>query len=104
MRTEPPDPPQTPDPKDLQEHHAPELELQLLRRGLRVMTATRWACSRCGRSPLVGERIHVFAPKGNEQSVCDLCVRGAPDGSFGESVRMERVHAGERPLNVRRAA
>jgi hypothetical protein len=104
MRTQPPEPPQTPDPKDLQEHHAPELERQLLRRGLRGMTANRWACSRCGRTPLVGERLHVFAPQGQERSVCDLCLRGAPEGSFGEPVRMERVRAGERPLNVRRAA
>jgi hypothetical protein len=103
MRTQPPEPPQTPDPKDLQEHHAPDLELQLLRRGLRGMAANRWACSRCGRSPLVGERLHVFAPQGQEQSVCSLCVRAA-EGSLGEPVRVERVRAGERPLNVRRAA
>jgi hypothetical protein len=68
------------------------------------MTASRWACSRCGRSPLVGERLHVFGLEGKERSICDLCVKGAPEGSFGESVRMDRVHAGERPLNVRRAA
>lgn len=104
MQAKPPDPPQTPDPWDLQEHHAPELELQLLRRGLRWMTASRWACSRCGRSPLVGERLHVFASDGREQNVCDLCLKSAPEGSFGESVRMDRIHAGERPLSVRRAA
>jgi hypothetical protein len=104
MHAPPPEPPQTPDPKDLQEHHAPELELQLLRRGLRGMTASRWACSHCGRSPLVGERVHFFAPRGDEQSVCDLCLKRAPEGSFGEPVRMERVRAGERPLIVLRAA
>jgi hypothetical protein len=104
MRAQPPDPSQTPDPWDLQEHHAPELELQLLRRGLRWMAAGRWACSRCGRSPLVGERLHVFARQNREQCVCDLCVKNAPEGSFGESVRMDRVRAGERPLSVRRAA
>ena len=103
MHTLRPDPPQTPDPKDLQEHHAPELELQLLRRGLRGMAADRWACSRCGRSPLVGERLHVFSSQGRERSVCALCLKTAPDGAFGEEVRMDRVRAGERPLNVRAA-
>jgi hypothetical protein len=104
MRTSPPEPPQTPDPKDLQQHHAPELERQLLRRGVRRMVASRWACSRCGRSPLVGERLQVFAPHGDERSICDLCVNSAPEGSFGKPVRMERVRAAERPLIVRRAA
>jgi hypothetical protein len=104
VQIHPPDPPQTPDPKDLQEHHAPELELQLFRRGLRLMTAARPACSQCRRSPLVGERLHVFDSEGAEQAICDLCLRGSPEGRFGEPVRMERVRAGERPLNVRRAA
>jgi hypothetical protein len=104
MQIQPPELPQTPDPKDLQEHHAPELELQLLRRGLRGMTAGRWACSRCGRSPLVGERLHFFASRGREQTACDLCIKEAPEGAFGEEVRLERVRAGERPLLVRRAA
>ena len=102
--TRPPEPPQSPDPKDLQHHHSPELELALLRRGVRRMSASRWACSRCGRSPLVGERLHVFAPHGDEESICDLCMKKAPDGSFGDPVRLERVLAGERPLTVRRAA
>jgi hypothetical protein len=31
-------------------------------------------------------------------------LKSAPEGSFGESVRMDRIHAGERPLSVRRAA
>jgi|RhiMethySRZTD1v2_1073278.scaffolds.fasta_scaffold1993568_2 hypothetical protein len=104
MQILPPEPPQTPDPKDLQEHHAPELELQLMRRGLRGMTANRWECSSCGRSPLVGERLHVFTSRDRERSICTLCLKAAPEGSFGEEVRMERIRAGERPLNVRRAA
>jgi hypothetical protein len=104
MRTSPPEPPQIADPKDLQQHHAPELERQLLRRGLRRMAANRWACSRCGRSPLVGERLHVFALRGEERSICDLCLKAAPEGSFGDPVRMELVRAAERPLIVRRAA
>jgi hypothetical protein len=104
MQIQPPQPPQSPDPKDLQEHHAPELELQLMRRGLRGMTAKRWQCSGCGRSPLVGERLHVFTHRDRERSICTLCLKSAPDGSFGEEVRLERIRAGERALNVSRAA
>jgi hypothetical protein len=104
MRSYPPEPPQTPDAKDLQQHHAPELERQLLRRGLRRMTANRSACSRCGRSPLVGERLHFFAGQSTEQCVCDLCFKAAPEGTFGELVRMELVRTRERRLTVRRAA
>jgi hypothetical protein len=92
--------PQTPEPIDLQEHHAPELERQLLRRWVRRTTVNRWACSTCGRSPLVGERLHVYAPEGIEKAVCDLCLKSAPDRAFGELIRTERVRAGERPLSV----
>jgi hypothetical protein len=104
MAIKPPDPPITPDPTDLQEHHAPELELQLLRHGLVEMVAHRMSCSRCGRSPLVGERLHVFAATGGEQKICDLCLDEARKGHLGEPTRVERVGAGERRLNVRAAA
>jgi hypothetical protein len=68
------------------------------------MKANRWACSACGRSPLVGERLYVYAPEGTERLVCDLCARSAADRSLGEPIRTERVRAAERPLNVKRAA
>jgi hypothetical protein len=104
MPVYPPAPPQTPDPKDVQKHHAPELERRLLRRGLKRMTADRWACSRCSRSPLVGERLYAFAAEGTERRICELCLNAAPEGSFGELMRIDHVRASERPLNVRRAA
>jgi hypothetical protein len=104
MSVYPPSPPQTPDPKDLQEHHAPELERRLLRRGVKRMNANRWACSRCGRSPLVGERLYAFASDSAEQRICELCLNAAPEGAFGELKQIDRVRAAERPLNVRRAA
>jgi hypothetical protein len=82
-----------------EERHAPELERQLLRSGVVDMTAHRRACSACGRSPLVGERIQVFAGKhGRERPLCDLC---APES--GEPLRMERVWPVLRTL-ARRAA
>lgn len=78
-KTEPEEPPEA--------RHAPELERQLLRSSVVDMTAHRRACSACGRSPLVGERIQVFAGRnGRECALCDLC---APEA--GEPLRMERV-------------
>src|SRR5262245_18065369 len=71
-----------------EERHAPELERQLLRTSVVDMTAHRRACSACGRTPLVGERIQVCEGKhGRERALCDLC---APEACV-EPLRMERV-------------
>jgi hypothetical protein len=92
-----------PDPE--QPHHAPELERRFLRLGVEEMAAQRAACARCGRSPLVGERLRVFArPDGRQRPVCDLCVAELPRGALGEQVSVMRVGASERRLNVVRAA
>jgi hypothetical protein len=95
---------ETPDPGSAQ-HHAPELELELMRAGVRKMAAQRPTCSRCARSLLVGERVQVFAAGGGERHICALClVTEAEGSSVGKLVRTERVRAAERPLSVRRAA
>jgi hypothetical protein len=90
---------------DEHEHrHSPELERELLRHGVLRMTAHRHECSKCGRSPLVGERLQVFAGRdGAERPLCDLCLASAATPP-GEPLRMERVRPGERPLTVTRAA
>ena len=84
--------------------HAPELERHLLKSSVHTMASHRRACSHCGRSPLVGERLQVFATAGGrEHSLCDLCAREeAPEA--GEPLRMELVWPAERPLAIRRAA
>jgi hypothetical protein len=52
--------------------HVELLERVLLRRGLGVLEASRDSCSDCGRTPLTGEQVHVYA--GREQRVvCELC-------------------------------
>jgi hypothetical protein len=82
-----------------EERHSPALERQLLRSSVLSMAAHRRSCSTCGRSPLVGERIQVFAVRDRERALCDLCASGA-----GEPLRMERVWPTERTLLVSRAA
>jgi hypothetical protein len=48
-----------------------QLERFLLRRGVGSLTADRHRCVDCDRTPLVGERIHVYdQAKG---IVCELC-------------------------------
>jgi hypothetical protein len=52
--------------------HVEQLERVLLKRGLGVLAADRNCCTDCGRTPLVGEQVHVYG--GNQQRiVCELC-------------------------------
>jgi hypothetical protein len=89
------------DPEEpAEERHAPALERQLLKTSVSTMAAGRCSCSGCGRSPLIGERIQVFALRdGRERALCDLCATGA-----GEPLRMERIWPFSRTLLVQRAA
>lgn len=49
---------------------APDLERELLRRGVGALLAHREACLLCRRTPLVGELVHVYP---GEKLVCVLC-------------------------------
>jgi hypothetical protein len=48
-----------------------QLERFLLRRGVGSLTADRHHCVDCQRTPLVGERIHVYERQ--KGIVCELC-------------------------------
>jgi hypothetical protein len=52
-----------------------ELELFLLRQCVGVLEAGREPCADCGRTPLTGELVHVYAarPPRRQRVVCDLC-------------------------------
>jgi len=52
--------------------HVEQLERVLLRRGLGALEANRDCCADCGRTPLAGEQVHVFAGR-EERIVCELC-------------------------------
>jgi hypothetical protein len=93
-----------PSPDGEQTHHAPELERRYLRRGVEGMAAQRSGCSRCGRSPLVGERLSVFRAQSGERRYCDTCMAQMPLDDLGDPLRIERVHASERRLRISRAA
>ena len=46
-----------------------DLELRLLRKGVGALEAHREGCDECGRTPLIGERVHHYG----EAVVCQLC-------------------------------
>jgi len=47
-----------------------DLERWLLRRGIGVLVAGRSRCHHCHRTPLVGERVHLYE---SGRLACDLC-------------------------------
>jgi hypothetical protein len=50
--------------------HEHELELALLRRGVDALTAGCERCHHCHRTPLIGERVYVYA---SDAVRCELC-------------------------------
>ncbi len=80
--------------------HAERLERVLLRRGVGALEADRDRCSDCGRTPLTGELVHLYAGR-QHQIVCELCRRrhrDAPVASelvrhceHGHAVRLTRA-------------
>jgi hypothetical protein len=75
----------------------PDLERELLRKGVGAREAGRRHCSDCGRTPLIGEVVHVYA---RGAVVCELCRprhRQAPE-------RSQVVPHTERGHTVRRRA
>ena len=71
-------------------------ERELLRKALFTLGAGHDRCVDCRRTPLTGERIHVYE---DGRVVCELCRPGRRE----EPVRCERVHGPERGHAVRPA-
>lgn len=75
-----------------------DLERALLRKSVGVLGETHPLCSDCGRTPLIGETVHLYA---RGTSVCELCRplrRSEPERServrhtgAGLTVRVHRV-------------
>jgi hypothetical protein len=73
----------------------PDLELALLRRGLDEAAAASERCGKCGRTPLIGERMYSYP---GDLVLCELCRvlhRDQPLGSalvhgpaFGHTMRI----------------
>jgi hypothetical protein len=52
--------------------HIEHLERVLLRRSVGALEADRSCCADCGRTPLTGEHVHVYAGR-RPRLVCELC-------------------------------
>ena len=59
-------------------------------------------CFICGRHPLVGEEVTLYADGSRETPVCDLCVANPRATALGEPVGRERIRTVEGAATVRR--
>lgn len=73
----------------------PDMASILVRRSVGALSKSRSCCSKCRRTPLVGERLH---ETDGGRLLCELCVLDLPADRHVVSVR--RVHASERQLAV----
>lgn len=75
----------------------PVVEISLLRHSVGALVEQRTRCDHCRRTPLVGERVYMYAAAAGERLVCELCRhlrREAPQ-------RSELVHSAESAGSVR---
>lgn len=75
----------------------PLLESALLRKSVGALYSRRHRCAHCRRTPLVGERVYLYAAAAGERLVCELCrpLRREPPA------RSELVHSSEHDRCVR---
>jgi hypothetical protein len=52
--------------------HVEHFQRLLLRHGVGTLEADRHRCADCGRSPLIGEVVHLYEGRGGG-AVCELC-------------------------------
>ena len=77
-----------------------QFEDALLRASVDALSAGRHTCRHCHRTPLVGERVHLYETRHRTEIVCELCrpLRvAAPD-------RTELVCSAERGASVQALA
>lgn len=75
-----------------------QLERHLLRRSVGILEGDRTSCADCGRAPLIGEWVHLYA---DAELVCELCrpLRREPPVSsepvrhseYGHTVKVART-------------
>jgi hypothetical protein len=79
------------------------IEKSLLRASVGALGAARHTCRHCHRTPLVGERVYLYAAaKGAEDLVCELCrpLRTAPPDR-SRLMRSPEQAGSVRPLGAR---
>lgn len=72
-----------------------DLERWLLRRGVGALVADRTTCASCHRTPLLGEKVHLYD---GGRMLCELCRRRRRESPVSsESVRSPEWGHGVRP-------
>jgi hypothetical protein len=65
----------------------------LMRKSIGALSKSRGSsCSRCHRTPVAGELMHVFE---SDRTLCTLCAAELPEGER-RPLRSERVHMADR--------
>jgi hypothetical protein len=72
------------------------IEAALLRASVDALADRRYECRHCHRTPLTGERVHVYAARGGDEVVCELCRPRRAD----EPARSELVRSPEQAASV----
>jgi hypothetical protein len=85
-------------PSDERFAQARDLERRLLRVGVGLLSAERTNCRDCGRTPLIGEEVHLYE---RGAVVCELCrprhaaapisIERIRHSEFGQTVRLKRA-------------
>jgi hypothetical protein len=73
-----------------------ELASLILRRSLHALAHDRSSCSRCHRTPVPGELMHVFE---SDTALCSLCLARLPEAERSP-LHSERVHVTDRRLAI----
>jgi hypothetical protein len=82
--------------------HVERLERVLLRRGLGALEADRHSCADCGRTPLTGERVHLYSGR-EERIVCALCRPSRREAPVAEEIVRHCEHGHTVRLTARAA-
>lgn len=79
-----------------------ELERVLFKRGLDGLSADRSSCVDCGRTPLIGELVHVYGGRRGGM-VCELCRTGRREAPAATELVRHSEHGQTVRLTVRAA-
>jgi hypothetical protein len=82
--------------------HVEQLERILLRRGLGTLEADRDRCADCGRTPLTGEHVHLYAGR-QHGVVCALCRPARREAPLASEIVRHCEHGHAVRLTVRAA-
>jgi hypothetical protein len=79
-----------------------QLQRLLMRHGAGTLEADRHRCADCGRSPLIGEVVHLYEGRGGGV-ICELCRQLRPEAPVATASVRHSVHGHAVRLTARAA-